>query len=185
MRPGGAYRLASRLSLKGGQIRELVFFVYTGTIEGKGERILGGWNTLRAHLECAVRASVRAPWSHNPSSHSFSASHPPQGRAAVTVSSTLVYCCVATQRLGAHIVIEISLSRSRPSRQPIACRQPRSRHQGCRVELRSTPSGPDDRDRVAGKRALALGGVHDRRERARKKENRQRKGGLGGGRNVK
>ena len=32
-------------------------------------------------------------------------------------------------------------------------------------ELRSAPSGPDDRDRVAGKRALALG-VRVRRERA-------------------
>ena len=32
-------------------------------------------------------------------------------------------------------------------------------------ELRSAPSGPDDRDRVAGKRALAPG-VRVRRERA-------------------
>ena len=34
-------------------------------------------------------------------------------------------------------------------------------------ELRSAPSGPDDRDRVAGKRALAPG-VRVRRERALK-----------------
>ena len=34
-------------------------------------------------------------------------------------------------------------------------------------ELRSAPSGPDDRDRVAGKRALGLApGVRVRRERA-------------------